>query len=136
MAIHIQSGKNSLDCSIKHSKVHSVPFRIHADCDAPVSRYFEPYVKETQGNVLKGSFRGYPLRGQKIAIPDGYIGLMLHENIRPTIKKSERKFYIVNNFNEIVYWNWDKMPSRNDAFIKALDWIEISEALHSPITEE
>lgn len=53
MAIHIQSGKNNLDCNLKNSKVQSVPFKIQADCDAPVSTYFEPYVRTVENEGKK-----------------------------------------------------------------------------------
>ncbi|XP_076264450.1 ribonuclease H2 subunit C [Rhynchophorus ferrugineus] len=135
MAIHIYSGKNNIESKINDSIVQSIPFRIHADCDAPVSQFFQPYVK-LEENLLKGSFRGYPLKGKKLDIPGGYVGVVLHESIRPNNEKDERKFYVINKFNEVVYWNWDKTPSKNDSFIQALDWIDIAEALHSPITEE
>jgi len=136
MAIHIQSGKNNLECNLKNSKIQSLPCKIHADCDAPVSKYFEPYVTKEENNLLSGSFRGYPLKGKKMELPEGYIGVVLHESIRPTSEKDERKFYLVNKFKDVVYWNWDTIPSKNDAFIKALAWVEIAEVLHSPILEE
>lgn len=76
-----------------------------------------------------GSFRGYPLRGKKVEIPEGYVGLVLHESIRPSREKDERKFYIVNNFNNITFWNWDKVPSDNDSITQALQWIDIAQVV-------
>lgn len=67
--------------------------------------------------------------GKKIDIPSGYAGVLLHESIKPSTDKEERKFYIVNNFNSVTFWNWGKIPSRNDPFIKALEWIDIAEAV-------
>lgn len=46
--IHIQSGKNNLDTNASDSKVQSVPFTIHADCDAQVKKYFETNVKSKE----------------------------------------------------------------------------------------
>ncbi|XP_030749099.1 ribonuclease H2 subunit C [Sitophilus oryzae] len=135
MAIHIYSGKNHILHKLQNSRVQSIPFKILADCDTPVSKYFEPYIK-SENEILKGSFRGYPLKGKKIDIPEGYVGLVVHESIRPTNEKDDRKFYVINKFNEFTYWNWDKIPSKNDNFLKAMDWIDIAEVLHSPITEE
>ncbi|ENN78342.1 hypothetical protein D910_05313, partial [Dendroctonus ponderosae] len=128
MAIHIHYAKNNIEANLKNSKVQSVPFRIHADCDAPIKSYFEPYVKTNDQEVLTASFRGYPLRGKNIEVPQGYVGVVLHESIKPSTDKDERKFYVVNRFKEMTYWNWDKIPSKNDPFIKAFDWIDIAEA--------
>lgn len=32
-------------------------------------------------------------------------------------------------FKEIIYWNWDNKPSKNDNIIKAMDWIDIAETV-------
>lgn len=47
MAIHIQSDKKILN-NTEYSKIQSVPCKIYADVDAPISTYFEPYVKTTK----------------------------------------------------------------------------------------
>lgn len=44
MAIHIQSGKNKVQADLT-AKVQSMPFKIHADCDAPVENYFDSNIK-------------------------------------------------------------------------------------------
>ncbi|CAH2013304.1 unnamed protein product [Acanthoscelides obtectus] len=120
----------------KNSKLQSMPFKVHADCDANVEQYFNSYVKTTKDNYFKSSFRGYPLLGKEVPVPDGYVGLVLHESIKPITEKEERKLRITNTFSNITFWNWDKVPSKNDSIIKALEWIEIAEVLHSPIVEE
>lgn len=61
--------------------------------------------------------------------PEGYVGLVLHESVKPSTDKEDRKFYVVHNFDSMVYWNWDKTPSKNDAIDQALDWIDIAEAV-------
>lgn len=43
--------------------------------------------------------------------------------------QKERNLYAVNNFDTITYWNWSKIPSKNDAIMQALDWIDIAEAV-------
>lgn len=43
--IHIQTGKNGIDHNYKNSNIQSVPFKIHADCDAKVTDYFDKYIK-------------------------------------------------------------------------------------------
>ncbi|KAJ8982381.1 hypothetical protein NQ317_005475 [Molorchus minor] len=121
--IHIQNGKNA-DYSVQNSRIQSVPFKIYADCDAKVSKYFDNYVKINSKC------------GKKVEIPEGYKGIVLHESIKPSREKDERKFYIVNNFTSMTFWNWDKIPSANDSITQALQWIDIAEALHSPILEE
>lgn len=133
--IHLQTGKNEIKSNKKNIKVQSMPFKILADCDAKVSNYFDKYVKCDE-NSLKASFRGYPLKGNKIKVPYDYVGLMLHETIKPCREKDDRKFYVIGEFSEITYWNWDKLPTPNDSFAQALQWIDIAEVLHNPIIEE
>lgn len=133
--IHLQTGNNELKTNRKKIKVQSMPCKILADCDAKVSEYFDNYVKN-EDEILKSSFRGYPLRGIKLKVPEDYVGIMLQETIRPSRENDERKFYVVGEFCEITHWNWDKKPSVNDPFAQALQWIDIAEVLHSPILEE
>lgn len=78
---------------------------------------------------MECSFRGYKLNGTKIEIPEGYKGIITKENVRPVTDKQDRKFYVINNFEHINYWNWDKKTSKNDAIVQALDWIDIAEAV-------
>ncbi|XP_057661801.1 uncharacterized protein LOC130897150 isoform X2 [Diorhabda carinulata] len=86
--------------------------------------------------TLHASFRGYPLSGKIIDLPDGYVGIVLHESLRPETDKCERKFHVTNKFLKITHWNWDKEPSDNDIITQALQWVDIAEVLHSPIIEE
>nr|CAI5845592.1 unnamed protein product [Callosobruchus analis] len=131
--IHIQP---KTQFAKENSKLQSMPFKVHADCDAKVEQYFNNYIKTTEDSNLKSSFRGYPLMGKEVPVPDGYIGLVLHESIKPSTDKEERKFRITHTFSNITFWNWDRVPSKNDSMTKALEWIDIAEALHSPIVEE
>lgn len=61
--------------------------------------------------------------------PEGYVGMVLHESVKPATENEDRKFYVVHNFDSIVYWNYDKTPSKNDALDQALAWIDIAEAV-------
>lgn len=36
---------------------------------------------------------------------------------------------MAGGFKDFVYWNWDKKPSKNDNIVKAMDWIDIAEAV-------
>uniref|UniRef100_A0A1B6CQE6 Uncharacterized protein n=1 Tax=Clastoptera arizonana TaxID=38151 RepID=A0A1B6CQE6_9HEMI len=131
--IHIQKADSEVDEDIN---IHYMPCKIHSDGEAKVSQYFSPNItKDDKNGLLKASFRGYPLIGKAITLPKGYKGLVLQENNQSNIDK-ERKLFTKHVFKELVYWNWDKTPSKNDAFISALDWIDIAEAIHAPIGDE
>ena len=78
-------------------------------------------------------FRGYPLQGQKIAVPDGYAGVILRENKH--FDSDDKELKITGTFNEFVAWNWDKEPSRDDKLVKALQWINVASVLHQPVSE-
>lgn len=84
---------------------------------------------------LKASFRGYPLLGKVISLPKDYKGLVLQETINPSNEDKDRNIYTTHAFNKLIYWNWDKQPSQNDAFIAALDWIDIAEAVSTFVSQ-
>ncbi|XP_066589607.1 ribonuclease H2 subunit C [Prorops nasuta] len=113
------------------SILHSMPCKIESDEPAKVSAYFEKYICNGREKNLDASFRGYPLKGYKVNVPSNYKGLTFLENKKTKIKFSGRALHCTGNFSNIVYWNYDQTPSKNDAFAAALDWIDIAEALHS-----
>lgn len=87
-------------------------------------RFIQLYI-----SVLHNSFRGYPLQGKIYNIPEVYEGLILHESNKTLSEDTDRNLHLKGAFNKITYWNWDKVPSKNDAFDQALDWIDIAEAV-------
>ncbi|XP_034230628.1 ribonuclease H2 subunit C [Thrips palmi] len=113
--------------------VHYMPCRIKSDGPANVSSYFKPIPLESDPKYKKASFRGRPLLGKDIVMPSGYKGLVVQETKQPLVENIDRTLHVSHVFDKITYWNWDKMPSANDAFISALDWIDIAEAIHAPV---
>lgn len=73
--------------------------------------------------------------GQDIALPNGYKGLVVQETKQPLVENVDRTLHASHVFDKITYWNWDKMPSANDPFISALDWIDIAEAVSDLISK-
>ncbi|XP_011136059.1 ribonuclease H2 subunit C isoform X2 [Harpegnathos saltator] len=80
------------------------------------------------------SFRGYPLQGKKITVPAGYKGMIFMENKKTDTEGKNRNLYRTGTFSQFTYWNYDRIPSKNDALSAALDWIDIADALHTPET--
>lgn len=75
------------------------------------------------------SFRGYPLQGKKVKVPANYKGVMFIENKKADTENNNRNLYSTNAFSQFTYWNYDRIPSKNDAVAAALDWIDIAEAV-------
>ncbi|XP_011494425.1 PREDICTED: ribonuclease H2 subunit C [Ceratosolen solmsi marchali] len=119
----------------KNPVLHSMPCKIYADDNANVNTYFKSYIKNIDDENFKSSFRGYPLQGKKISVPKGYMGVTFFEYKKPETDETERNIYATGTFTEFTYWNYDKIPSKNDALISALDWVDIAEALHSTENE-
>ncbi|XP_034934120.1 ribonuclease H2 subunit C [Chelonus insularis] len=119
----------------KNSTVHSIPCKIHSNGPANVSTYFTPYIRPTVNDHFDASFRGYPLHGKMIKVPKGYKGIVLYERKKPINPESRRNLNSTESFTEFTFWNYDKLPTKNDPFEASLDWIDIAEALHSPIED-
>ncbi|XP_075989863.1 ribonuclease H2 subunit C [Anticarsia gemmatalis] len=130
MSIIVENNlKNTENQEIFEQKAHYIPCKIEDDGPANVQKYFDTYVKETDGE-LTASFRGHPLDGAKLKVPEGYSAIIVTEAKRPLAEDSERKFQVAGGFKEFINWNWDKKPSQNDNIVRAMDWIDISEAIH------
>ncbi|XP_041984280.1 ribonuclease H2 subunit C [Aricia agestis] len=130
MSIHVENSLKDADKEIFQQRTHFVPCKIDDDGSANVNNFFEPYVMDKGEGDLTATFRGHPLDGKNMTIPEGYTGILVSETKRPLAEDADRKFQVMGGFKEFVYWNWDKKPSKNDNLVKALDWIDIAEAIH------
>uniref|UniRef100_A0A8D8LW64 Ribonuclease H2 subunit C n=1 Tax=Cacopsylla melanoneura TaxID=428564 RepID=A0A8D8LW64_9HEMI len=137
MSINLNTNTDIINSS-ESSKMHLLPFYIDHNGPANVSKYFSSYMKSSSSDEsgLEASFRGLPLKGKVIPVPEGYKGLVFTETNPNQIEDNERNFFLKNKFTEITFWNYDKLPSSNDAFASALDWIHISDAIHSEVDSE
>ncbi|KAK1131503.1 hypothetical protein K0M31_017785 [Melipona bicolor] len=115
----------------KRRTLHLMPCKICGDKSANVSTYFTPYICRRDDEVYTSSFRGRPLYGKKITVPSGYKGIIFVEHKKSEIENVKRNLYVTGTFPHFTYWNYDKLPTKNDALAAAMDWIDIAEALHS-----
>jgi len=134
MAFTVQLNQNILEGN-EFSSVHLMPCKIHSDGPADVAGFFTPYIgkkkSDQEEEVFEGSFRGYPLQGQKIPVPEGYTGLVLTETKKPLTENEPKNLSITKKFDSFTYWNWDYNPSTNDPAQLALDWLDISKVVKS-----
>jgi ribonuclease H2 subunit C len=55
-------------------------------------------------------------------------GVVLREN-EQLDENADRELKFSGHFDEFTYWNYDKVPSKNDSYQKMIQWQEISEAV-------
>uniref|UniRef100_A0A8D8CZ33 Ribonuclease H2 subunit C n=1 Tax=Culex pipiens TaxID=7175 RepID=A0A8D8CZ33_CULPI len=125
-----------LQCLETPPKVHYIPATIRGDGPANVEQFFESYTDESEGKTLTNALRGFPLRGKEFNLPVGYTAVMFQETKKPLSADEDRNFSFAGAFKQFTYWNYDKIPTKNDPLEKALDWMELSRALHDPLGEE
>lgn len=75
------------------------------------------------------ALRGYPLKGVDMKVPASTQGIVLCENESIKAEEAERELKFGGKFSQFTYWNYDKNPSENDGFRKALHWLEVSKAV-------
>ncbi|KAG5671498.1 hypothetical protein PVAND_001692 [Polypedilum vanderplanki] len=131
MSIKVQITKDQIE-SKDETKVHFIPASVNSNGIIKIDEYFNNYTIEENG-VLINALRGYPLKGVEINVPENMQGLILKENEKLQIEESDRVLKFGGKFDKFTYWNYDKNPSENDAYKKALHYIKIAEALHSEI---
>ncbi|RWS12727.1 ribonuclease H2 subunit C-like protein [Dinothrombium tinctorium] len=102
-----------------------MPCRVKHRGEAKVSEYFEAIIQQNEKKPLLSSFRGYPLCGETIKLPQGFVGVV--------VDGKDNEFKVKSNFAEFTYWNWDKNPSDSDTVPQAFKWISIAAAIHKPI---
>ena len=110
---------------------HSIPCKVDSDGSANVDKYFEPTIRQSEkdSSVLLSSFRGRPLVGRQIDLPQNSSAFL--------IKESKNGEFVANDkFDQIIHWNLDKTPSESDTLPQVVQWIQVSEAIHSPINSK
>lgn len=145
---------NSDSTEASLSTCHFMPCKIVSACErARVSTYFTPTIQrkeaitdrpessdqkleikdntsaeDNNSNYLyTASFRGRPLQGRIVELPEGYVGSVIEA------KSSERPSEgrkVIKTFNSFTYWNWDQVPTDNDTPVQALRWLKLSKAIH------
>ncbi|XP_067132113.1 ribonuclease H2 subunit C-like [Centruroides vittatus] len=106
---------------VETADCHLLPCKIKSSGDAAVSTYFTSTVDEI-GEYKKCSFRGRPLMGKEVALTSDYIGIV--------VENKNEELCVVKKFEKFTYWNLDKTPSKDDALMRMMDWLDVSNALH------
>ncbi|OJJ88145.1 ribonuclease H2 subunit C [Aspergillus glaucus CBS 516.65] len=137
--------ENSTECCTPNI----LPCRIHHD--GPVDslqRYWAPAADNEDENLQISHFRGRKLRGRRVAIPDGYQGVvaMPTERVLPSQTNNggmaddadmepEEPVKVLENqgtFDEFVVWKHDEVPGVDDVYVKGVEeWLKLAEVMHS-----
>lgn len=125
------------DFDQKKSDCHLLPVNIKHDGPANVSGFFKPIITEKNG-ALTASFRGKPLIGKRLELPEGYVGVVAAEteppvekkSTKPKLKKKVKAYKAEKSFTDFVYWKWDQHPGENDQIKQALAWLDVAKAIH------
>ncbi|CAG9790441.1 unnamed protein product [Diatraea saccharalis] len=91
MSIQVENNLRNSDKEVFEQRTHYIPCKIEEDGEANVKKYFEPYIVENNGD-LKATFRGHPLNGTNISLPEGYQAVVVTETKRPLAEDANRKF--------------------------------------------
>ncbi|UJR30518.1 hypothetical protein I4U23_018047 [Adineta vaga] len=102
------------------SNVYSMPFSIDisSTVTSDIKRHFTDSIQINNNNKLDASFRGRPLNGEELSIPNDYIGILT--------KSSD----IVSSFDKLTYFNLDCSTSKNDCIARSVQWLTLAKFLH------
>ncbi|CAG8921414.1 unnamed protein product [Penicillium salamii] len=147
-AIQSPKATSEKDNSILHYTPNIIPCRVHHD--GPVEsldRYWLP-LKDEKDNTETSHFRGRKLRGRRVALPDGYQGVVAVPTDRvlpPTqqpdndnahdeseMEEPVKILETQGTFDDIVVWGHETVPAADDTFVKGVEeWLQFAEAMHT-----
>jgi ribonuclease H2 subunit C len=117
------------------TKVSLLPCHIHHDGPAPVSRYFIPReLKAGEDRDAGGeegvvaAFRGRKLLGKEMELPEGSRGLVLRE----AAGTAGASWFVEEVFDRVTVYGHDRMPSKANPVISAMEWLDVAQAIHDP----
>jgi hypothetical protein len=110
------------------SKIHLMPCKISHNGKSEVQSFFTNSIIETDDSkVLGNSFRGRPLNGLHLDLPESTIGFILNDE---TDDKNKRHLSVENAFTKIYTWQLDnpKISPTTDPFAKAMnEWFSVAD---------
>ncbi|KAL2002943.1 hypothetical protein VTN02DRAFT_5476 [Thermoascus thermophilus] len=130
-----------------------LPCRIHHDGPVEIlKRYWDPVADENE-NTQTAYFRGRKLRGRRVAIPEGYQGIVATptDNLLRSSGSTRNGTQSIENgetesepeepvkilekqatFDEYVVWGHEVVPAADDPFVRGVEeWLKFAETLHS-----
>ncbi|CAI7666873.1 unnamed protein product [Penicillium discolor] len=128
-----------------------IPCRIHHD--GPIDsldRYWT--VKDEKDNTQTAHFRGRKLRGRRVALPDGYQGVVATptDRVLPATQRADsdgaedaetepeepvKIMEMQSTFDEFVVWGHEALPAADDTFVKGVEeWLQFADAMHTTPT--
>lgn len=129
MSINLELSQSQLnDPKTNDIKLHYIPASIQGDGAANVDLFFNNYTAEENG-VMRNTFRGHPLEGCRFTVPNTHKGLIFQETDTPLDENTNRVFKLAGSFDSFDYWNYDKAPSKADAFRQMWDVVSVAEAV-------
>ena len=79
---------------------------------------------------MEVSFRGHPLHGQEVCIPEGFRGIVLEEAKKPLTEVEARNLHVSNSFRKFTHWNWDSVPTDHNSLKYSTDWLILSKVVY------
>lgn len=112
-----------------------LPAKIKFSGEAEVENYFTKFIEAgNDEGRLNCVFRGRPLNGRVVEVPENYTALVVKGGGKKTLSSEQAaavKMRAVNRFDRMTVWNYDKPDALKDdnPISKAMQWIDVSEAL-------
>eukprot|EP01119_Soliformovum_irregulare_P001334 TRINITY_DN11059_c0_g1_i1.p1 TRINITY_DN11059_c0_g1~~TRINITY_DN11059_c0_g1_i1.p1 ORF type:complete len:214 (-),score=50.50 TRINITY_DN11059_c0_g1_i1:64-678(-) len=120
--------------------IHHLPFAFESwSGPARIKTHFMMKTVEARDGtpILSAAFRGRELLGKTLQLPDDYIGLIVKDGKGSMNDETDARCWEVESkFHSFNYWNLEAEPSENDRVQRWMRWIELSSAIHRPITRE
>ncbi|CAI7591737.1 hypothetical protein PCG10_005795 [Penicillium crustosum] len=150
-AIQPASSQSEKNQSTLKCTPNIIPCRIHHD--GPIdslNRYWT--VKDEKDNTQTVHFRGRKLRGRRVALPDGYQGVVATstDRVLPTTQRADsdgaedaetepeepvKIMEMQSTFDEFVVWGHEALPAADDTFVKGVEeWLQFADAMHTTPT--
>ncbi|KAJ5779196.1 Ribonuclease H2 subunit C [Penicillium paradoxum] len=145
--------KASLDSEKNDSNLQCtpniIPCRVHHD--GPIDslgRYWTP-VKDEKDNTETVHFRGRKLRGRRVALPEGYQGVVATptDRVLPPTQRADsdgaedveaepeepvKILETQGTFDDFIVWGHEALPPADDTFVKGVaEWIQFADAMHT-----
>ncbi|KRX80750.1 Ribonuclease H2 subunit C [Trichinella sp. T6] len=109
-------------------QVHSVPARIEYNGPAKIAEFFESSRRQTADRHESATFRGRPLQGVEVEVPESYRLYIAEKLVEENQDNNACKLVMKKQFKRLNVWSLDE-PADTAKLLQAIAWVEIAESI-------
>ncbi len=110
-----------------------IPASIDFNGSEKINDFFTKFIRKAEDGKghLEATFQGRPLDGEVIDLKSkGLEAVVLQSGVAMNNAAEDKSVRVIKRTEKLTYWNYDRIPSEQDRFQQALNYVQLAKAFH------